>query len=190
MPERAEASTSRAAAAPVAAIQITTLTGRTVLRVKCWLAGSVTGGKPVALAGQVLPSRAGETASESGHVLCVGPGDWLIVSEQPASCVRERVESDVAEQGLAIVELNDGLVSLEIRGPAAREVLSKACGLDLHPSRFPAGRCARTRFAQVPVVIECRDGPPRFELIVARSYCSYLHAWLSDAATEFQGPPK
>lgn len=189
MPERALSTTSRTAAAPVAAIQITALSGRTVLRLKCWLAGSVIGGKPVALAGQVLPSQAGATTvSQSAHVLCIGPGDWLIVSEQPASCLRERVESEGAQQGLAIVELTDGLASLEVRGPGVRELLSKGCGLDLHPRRFAAGRCARTRFAQVPVVIECLDEPPRFELTVARSYFAYLHAWLADAAIEFQVP--
>jgi sarcosine oxidase subunit gamma len=189
MPEQAQAASSKAVAVPVTGIQITALSGRTVLRLKCWLAGSVTGGKPVALAGQVLPSHVGEIVSESAHVLCVGPGDWLIVSEQPASCVRERVESDVAQQGLAIVELTDGFASLEVRGPGVRDLLAKGCGVDFHLRRFPAGRCARTRFAQVPVVIECLDEPLRFQLTVARSYCRYLYAWLTDAATELQSSP-
>jgi sarcosine oxidase subunit gamma len=189
MPEQAQAAPSKAIAVPVTAIQITSLSGRTVLRLKCWLAGSVTGAKPVALAGQVLPSQVGATVSELAHVLCVGPGDWLIVSEQPASCVRERVESDVAQQGLAIVELTDGLATLEVRGPGVRDLLSKGCGLDLHQRHFPAGRCMRTRFAQVPVVIECLGEPTRFELTVARSYFRYLHAWLTDGASEFQSPP-
>lgn len=188
-PTQAKAAANRTGAVSGTAIQITPLSGRTVLRLKCWLAGSVTGGKPVALAGQVLPSQVGETVSESAHVLCVGPGDWLIVSDEPASGVRERVGSDVAQQGIAIVELTDGLASVELRGPGVREVLSKGCALDWHPRHFPAGRCARTRFAQVPVVIECLDDSPRFELTVARSYFRYLHAWLTDAATELRGSP-
>jgi sarcosine oxidase subunit gamma len=190
MPEQEQAAPSKAVAVPVTAIQITALSGRTVLRLKCWLAGSVTGGKPVALAGQVLPLEVGETASESAHVLCIGPGDWLIVtSAEPASHLRERLGCDRALPGLGIVDLTDGLAGLELRGAAAREVLSKGCTLDLHLRRFPAGQCARTRFAQVPVVIECLDEPPRFELTVARSYFRYLHAWLTDAATEFQASP-
>jgi heterotetrameric sarcosine oxidase gamma subunit len=189
MPEQAQAAPSTTAAAPVTALQITALSGRTILRLKSWLAESVTGGKPVVLAAQALPTQVGATVSESAHVLCVGPGDWLIVSEQLASCVRDRVESDLARQGLAIVELTDGLASLEVRGTGVRDLLSKGCGLDFHLRRFPAGRCTRTRFAQVPVVIECLDEPLRYQLTVARSYCRYLHAWLTDAAAELQSSP-
>jgi sarcosine oxidase subunit gamma len=145
----------------------------------------VGGDGSVVLGAQALPSQVGATVSGPAHVLCIGPADWLIVSsEQPASS--EQLESDLAQQGLAMVELTDGLASLEARGPAVRDVLSKDCALDFHPRHFPAGRCARTRFAQIPVVIEHLDGPPRFELTVARSHFDYLRTWLADAATEFQ----
>jgi sarcosine oxidase subunit gamma len=191
MPEtaQAKAAANRTASVPDTAIRIIPLSGRTVLRLKSWLAESVNGRETVVLAGQVLPLQVGATAAKPLHVLCVGPGDWLIVSEQPASFLSKCFELDLALDGLAIVELTDGLATLDVGGPAAREVLSKGCGLDLHSRRFPAGRCARTRFAQVPVVIERLDDPPRFELTVARSYFRYLHVWLTDAATEYQGSP-
>ena len=136
-------------------IQITTLADRTVLRLKSWL--------PTPPAG--LPAR----------TLCIGPGDWLIVSSGSSA-------PEISGSGLALVDLSDGLVALAVSGPAAREVLSKGCGLDLH--RFAAGKCTRTRFAQIPVVLECLD-ETRFELHVARSYLHYLRAWLTDAALEF-----
>jgi hypothetical protein len=41
------------------------------------------------------------------------------------------------------------------------------------------------RFAQIPVIIDCLDEPPRFELTVARSYLQYLRFWLTYAAVEF-----
>jgi sarcosine oxidase subunit gamma len=170
MPETAQA---QGAASRNEAVQITAVSGRRLLRLKCWLAGSATGGKPVAIAGQVLPSQVGATASESVHVLCVGPGDWLIVSEQLDPFVRERVESDAEQQGIAIVELTDGLATVDVRGPGVRDLLSKGCGLDWHQRYFPT------------VVIESLDEPPRFELTVARSYSRYLHAWLTDATAKF-----
>jgi sarcosine oxidase subunit gamma len=74
---------------------------------------------------------------------------------------------------------------LRVQRPDARELLSKGCGLDLHPRFFAPDQCARTRFAQIPVVIDCLNGPSRFELYVARSHLSYLHSWLVDAAAEF-----
>lgn len=187
---QAQAAASRTAAAPASPIQITPLSGRTVLRLKSWLAESLDDGEPVGRAGQTLPLEVGATAYEPLRVLCLGPGDWLVVSsEQPAPRLREHLEPYLALPGLAIVDLTDGLASLKVCGPTAREVLSKGCGLDLHPRRFPAGRCARTRFAQVPVVMECLDDPPRFELTVARSYFRYLHEWITDATTEFKGSP-
>jgi sarcosine oxidase subunit gamma len=65
-------------------------------------------------------------------------------------------------------------------------VLSKSCGLDFHPRRFALGHCARTRFAQIPVLIDCVDALPRFELYVQKSYSHYLEDWLIDAALEFE----
>jgi sarcosine oxidase subunit gamma len=177
MPESAE---------PVASVQTKALTGRTIMRLKPWLPEYVHGERPVVLAGRELPSKVGATLSGAVRVLCIGPGDWLIVSpQQPASSLREHLEPDLARQGLALVDTSDGLATFEVCGAASREMLSKGCGLDLHPRSFAAGACARTRLAQVPVVIECLDAPQRFELTVARSYASYLQAWLVDAAAEF-----
>src|SRR4051812_8511189 len=128
------------------------------LRLKSWLPEHTQGGKPVVLAGQELPSQVGGILQGPMRVLCLGPGDWLIVShEHTGSSMRAHFAPDLSEQGLALVDLTDGLAALEVSGSAAREVLSKGCGLDFHPRSFPPGRCARTRFAQIPVVIECLD---------------------------------
>jgi sarcosine oxidase subunit gamma len=167
-------------------VQITSVSGRTLLRLKSWLPEYTTRGKPVALAGQELPSRVGATLSGAMHALCVGPGEWLItLHEHQASSLREHIEPDLSKQGLVLVDLTDGLAVLQAQGSAVREVLCKGCGLDFHPRSFLAGRCARTRFAQIPVVIECLDEPPRFDFYVARSYLRYLHSWFTDATAEF-----
>lgn len=171
------------------AVEIRPLAQRSVLRLRAWQPEPSNDPSPVVLAGQMLPATVGETLSGSARALCVGPGDWLIVSEQhTASHLREHFEPDLSRQGLALVDLTDGLAVIDVRGPTAREILSKGCGLDMHPRSFPPGRCARTRFAQIAVVIECLDdGRLRFELTVARSYLHYLHSWLADAAAEFGG---
>ena len=99
-----------------------------------------------------------------------------------ASSLRRWLEADLSGRGVALVDVTDALVSFEIHGPATRDVLSKGCGLDFHPRSFLPGQCARTRFAQIPVLIECIDESSRFELSVAQSYSAYLHSWLKDAA--------
>lgn len=166
-------------------IQMTPVSGRALLRLKIWLPEYTTDGMAVVLAGQELPSQAGATLPGPIRVLCVGPGEWLLVSqEHSAASLRERIASDLPKHGVALVDLTDAFATLEVRGSAARELLSKGCGLDSHPRSFPIGRCARARFAQIPVVIECLDGPPRFDLYVTRSYFHYLNSWLTDAAAE------
>jgi sarcosine oxidase subunit gamma len=167
-------------------VQIAAVGERALLRLKSWLPECTPGGRPVVLAGQEMPSRVGAVMSGLMHVLCVGPGEWLIIApEEQGTSLRQRIAPDLVNFGLVLVDLSVGVAALAVQGPVARELLSKGCGLDLHPRSFPAGRCARTRFAQVRVIIECLDGSPRFELYVARSYFQYLHSWLLDAAAEF-----
>jgi sarcosine oxidase subunit gamma len=166
-------------------VQVTSTSGRTILRLQSWSPRHMQD-KPVLLAGRELPSQVGAMLSGSTQVLCVGPHEWLLVSQGcDASSLREPLYPNLAAQGLVLVELTDGLTIIEVRGPAAPDLLTKGCGLDLHPRRFPAGRCARTRFAQILLTVVCLDEPRRFELYVARSYAHYLHSWLIDAAAEF-----
>ncbi len=166
--------------------QIGVVSGMTTLRLRSWLPERTTGPKPVVLAGQEFPLQVGAIASGPMRALCVGPGEWLIVSRvHTPSNLREYLEPHLHEHGLALVDLTDGLAWLEVRGVAARDLLSKGCGLDLHPRTFPPGQCARTRFAQIPLVMACVEEPSRFELAVARSYLHYLQCWLNDAAVEF-----
>ena len=165
-----------------AVIQISPVSGRSVLRLRSWLPEFSRGGKPVILDGRELPAQVGEILPGQVRALCVSPGEWLLVSTE--SDWPQPLRPEESTQGLVLVDLTDGLAIIDVRGSAAREILCKGCGLDLHPRSFPAGRCARTRFAQIPVVVECL-GPSRFELYVARSYLHYLHSWLEDAAVEF-----
>jgi sarcosine oxidase subunit gamma len=153
------------------------------LRLKSWLPQHARGGTPIVLAGRELPSRVGAASSGPIRVLCVGPAEWLMVSQaQSGPDLHKELAAELSSHGLALVDLTDGLVVLEVQGYAARDILSKGCGLDLHPRSFPVASCARTRFAQTAVVIACLDDPNHFELLVGRSYHRYLHDWLVDAA--------
>ena len=169
-------------------VHVTLVRDRTSLRLKSWLPEHMHGGRPAMLTGQEFPSKVGATLCGPMRVLCVGPGDWLVVS-QPESALnlREFLEPEALRLGLALVDVTDGLAILDVRGSTARELLSKGCGIDWHPRMFPVGRCTATRFAQIPVVIDYVDASPRFELHVARSYFEYLYSWLLDAAAEFGG---
>lgn len=162
----------RVATAPVGAL----------LRLKSWRDGAI----PLSLDRGQWPAHVGDTLNGPIRVQCVAPGDWLILSHQfPSAELRKELQAGLPE-GLVLVDMSDAFASLEITGSAARDVLSKGCCLDFHPRVFLVGRCARTRFAQMPVVLECLDDTPRFEMTVARSYHHYLHSWLVDASVEFR----
>ena len=77
-------------------------------------------------------------------------------------------------------------VALRFRGRAARELLALGCALDLHPSEFPAGRCAQTLLAQAGVLLVALGDGDDYVLHVRSSFAGYLADWLLDAAREFR----
>ncbi len=177
----------RAASGNALSVQVAAVSGGTVMQLRSWVPRHARSG-PVVVGGQQMPSHVGEILSGAPRVLCMGPQEWLLVSqEHDATGLRAHIEPDLATQCLVLADLTDGFAVFEVSGPAARQVLSKGCGLDLHSRTLNAGQCGRTRFAQISVIVECLDAHPRFQLYVGRSYARYLYAWLTDAATEFSG---
>jgi sarcosine oxidase, subunit gamma len=167
-------------------LHITTSFSGTALAIRSWLPEHIAGKNSVKLDGRELPRDVGAVLSGSLRILCLAPGEWLLVSDEPLSPdSSQRLAIELAAQGAVLVDTTDGVDVLNIRGPSARDVLSKGCGLDLHPDAFPRAGCARTRFAQMFVIIEHVDDAPGFRLYVARSYRRFLTDWLEDAAVEF-----
>lgn len=157
------------------AVQITEMPARAVVRLKPWSPNQPS-------PSLVPPGLGGEV-----RLLSFSPQEWLVVSDRIAGPkLREHLQRNIGGEGIAAVDLSCAVKALRVEGSAARDVLAKGCGLDLHPGRFPAGHCTRTRLAQLAVIVDCTDPKPRFDLYVGRSYLKYLHAWLTDAAAEFQ----
>lgn len=155
---------------------------RAILRVQCWIPEHEAGDFLAVAARRGWPTRVGEVAGGHARKLCVGPADWLVIgAAMDAASLRHSIASELPEDGGVIVDLTDALAIVPLQGENARAILSTGCGLDLHPDAFAAGACARTRLANVPVVVDCR-APHEFDLYVARSYGAYLQGWLADAA--------
>jgi sarcosine oxidase subunit gamma len=156
----------------------------TILRLKSWTSEHRRATEPIILEGQSLPTRAGTTKSGSLHVLCLAPGEWLIFTKKSLAELKAQLLPALRLEGIAFTDWSDALVTLLVEGPLARTLLSQACGLDLDPKAFPPGHCARTRFAQIPVILQSLS-ESRCELSVAGSYFGYLHEWLSDSNAEW-----
>lgn len=170
-------------------LQVATGTVRAALELRSWLPEHKNGEQSIKLDGRELPREVGAILYGPARVLCLGPGEWFVVSDEQTASNIAGGAADVTTQGAVLVDTTDGIGVLSVSGPLAREVLSKSCGLDLRPHAFPVGRCARTRLAQVQVIVDHTDDAPRFRLYVARSYLQFLADWIEDAAVEFNHSP-
>jgi len=152
-------------------LQITMPADRAVMHLKSW------SGAPTQLS-LTTSSLDGEP-----RLLNLGPGEWLAVSEiLPTPKFKDTLDRHLKDDSIAVTDISNGLKVLRVEGLQTRDLLARACCLDLHPEYFPVGRCARTRLAQLSVLVHCFDSKPRFDLYVGRSYLGYLRSWLTDAA--------
>lgn len=134
--------------------------------------------------GVSLPITIGQTASEGSiTAICVGPDEWYIAC-QPRHL---DLSLDIPDCSYSLVDLSDQMATIDVSGMKARELLSKAVSLDLHPTIFRAGMAARTLAAKAQVIMRHYDERPCFRLTVRRSFANYLWGWLADAAREYQG---
>lgn len=133
--------------------------------------------------GFALPS-APNTTSHTDDLIAfwLGPDEWLLRTPDAAeeawtAALREAVGSHHS----AVTVVSDGYVSFEIAGQDAREILEQGTGIDIHPTVFKPGQCARVRFAKTLALIHPIDVPPGYHIHVARSYGRYVALWLERA---------
>jgi sarcosine oxidase subunit gamma len=157
----------------------------TIIRVQSWDCGVPAPSQVEQVLGFAWPRETGAVASGGADVISTGPTDWLVTTTDPnAGALLQRLEETFDGSAFRATNMSQALCRIEIDGPEARTLLSKGCSLDLHPSRFPPGRAARTRFAGMPVIVRCTQ-PSTFECIVTSSYLDHLVSWLADAVLEF-----
>jgi sarcosine oxidase subunit gamma len=154
----------------------------TIIRVQSW---DVAASAPSAInqiVGAAWPRETGVMSTGHVDVLCISPTDWLVVGGNPNDReLCERLTTAFLETPIRATDVSQGYTRHEFEGPDVHEFLLKGCSLDLHPNRFPAPRCARTRFAGVPTVLYYR-APSSIEAIVPASYQQYFLAWIADSS--------
>jgi heterotetrameric sarcosine oxidase gamma subunit len=136
----------------------------------------------IRIAGRPLPLAVNRWSGDDPVFCRVGPDAWLLVSAQHgAGDLMEAVRLGCKRRSCAATDISDANVTLAIEGPQAADLLARGCGLDLADAAFGQDACARTRLAQLPVVLR-RVSHERFELTVDRSAAQWLLDWLQDAA--------
>jgi len=137
--------------------------------------------------GVALPTEAGSTAcSGDVSVLWLGPDEWLVVApDGAAGQLTTQLRAAAGAEPVSVVDVSAQRTTLVLGGTHIRDLLARGCALDLHPSRFPAGRCAQTMLAHAPVILLPRPAGAYWVLVRA-SFARYLVDWLFDATLEYR----
>ena len=114
----------------------------------------------------------------------LGPDLWLLTSDaQRVEDIIGHIDQSLLGQLYAATDMSSSYVCFALRGPAARSVLAMGCGIDMHPSAFKTGRCVRTHFANVLLLIVAVEDN-HFDLYLDRSYSRYLNDWIANAGED------
>ncbi|MFI0813089.1 sarcosine oxidase subunit gamma [Streptomyces echinatus] len=139
--------------------------------------------------GAPLPRQCGHTTASGPHTLVwLGPDEWLVLSHADGTAVAGELGEALAGDPGSVVDVSANRTTLELSGPAARQVLEKGCPLDLHPRAHGPGRAVSTTVGPVAVLLWQVDDAPTYRLFPRSSFADYLARWLIDAMAEYRGP--
>lgn len=128
------------------------------------------------------PCYPNTTAGRDPLICWLGPERWLVSSqESTAPALIEELRAATGGYLAAIVDISDSVAFIQLVGEAARHLLARGTGLGLDDRVLGPGRCARTRFANLAVLLRPLD-ESGYELLVDRSEAQFLLEWLRDAA--------
>ncbi len=133
--------------------------------------------------GLTLPTKIGKGAQNADRAAyCIGPDEWLLhAAEADQQAIAAAFDKVRAKTPHSLVVISDREKTIGITGPAAAELLSVACPLDL--SRIPIGGAKRTVFDYAQVVL-IRDSEDAFRLEVWRSFVPHVQGLLQIATRE------
>jgi len=139
--------------------------------------------------GTPLPQQCGETTASGPHTaVWLGPDEWLVLSQAEETAVVAELRSALDGSPGSVVDVSANRTTLELSGPAARQLLEKGCPLDLHPRAFAPGRAVSTTVGPVAVLLWQTDDTPTYRLLPRSSFADYLTRWIIDAMSEYRAP--
>ncbi len=134
------------------------------------------------IAGRSLPVAMNTWMGDDPVFMRIAPDNWLVESAlHEAADLAQAVRAGCGRRSFAVTDVSDAFVTIAVEGALATAVLVRGCGLDLSPGAFGNAACARTRLAQLPIVLR-RVTSERFECHVDRSAAQWLYEWMEDAA--------
>ena len=136
------------------------------------------------LFGLELPDGPRRVQGRGLAVLGTAPGAWLALAESSDPYWAQGLADSLA--GLAsVADQTDAYVGVRLAGPAARDILAKSVGLDLHDTVFPVGAGAVTTAAHLGLILWRRE-TEAFEILSFRSYAESFWHWLVETGADFR----
>lgn len=134
------------------------------------------------------PCYPNTTAGGDPFIWWIGPERWLVSSEElRASDLMAELAAATDGDLAAVVDVSDSLAIIQLLGTAARHILARGTGLGLEERVLGSGRCARTRFAKLAVLLRPLQ-ENGYELLVDRSEAQFLLEWLRDSSVGLELP--
>ena len=162
------------------ALRFTVLPRRTMLRLQLGARSQKTVAS-LRVAGRPLPVAMNTWSGEDPVFMRIAPDTWLIESAlHEAPDLLTAVRTGCGRRAFAVTDVSDASVTIAVEGTLAAALLARGCGLDVSAETFGQFACARTRLAQLPVVLR-RVTSERFECLVDRSAAEWLYGWIEDA---------
>ena len=131
------------------------------------------------------------TVSAKGEVtvLWLSPEEWMVITPDEGPRMADKLAGALTGLHVSVVDVSEARTCIHLTGPAARKVMMKAGGFDVHPRNFPVGACAQTHVAKALAILHHtgegeKDGPA-YDIYLLRSFSDYLWRWLEDAGQEY-----
>jgi sarcosine oxidase subunit gamma len=132
-----------------------------------------------------LPRQAHRTGVIGARTaLWMGPDEWLLLGpESEKTSIRRQITEALTGAAHSLVDVSHRDAALALSGSNAAAALNAGCPLDLHPSVFAVGMCARTLLAKADIVL-WRTGPVLFHVQTWRSMINYVWRFLEHAGRD------
>ena len=130
-----------------------------------------------------LPRQANTSVTKNNiSALWLGPDEWLIKTHDgDETGLAAQLKQQTQHQHVAVTQMSDCYIVLEVSGAEARQVLCQGISIDLHPHHFRPGDCTRAGLAKTSALIHQLNDIPSYDIYVLRSYANYAQAWLNKA---------
>lgn len=117
----------------------------------------------------------------------LGPDEWLLLCpEAQGAVLQQDIDMALAGRAYSLVDIGHRNVAISVEGEHARSILNAGCPLDLRDRSFPPGSATRTLLGKAEIVL-LRPGIDQIYRVECwRSFAPYVHAFLREAAREFE----